>query len=76
MKHITGFQLDLTATNGNSGGPVFNWNTGKVFAVLQGAPVHASNIPVAGLAKGESIYRIINDGTLERFRSGPPNIPQ
>lgn len=69
-KYVTGFQLDLTATHGNSGGPVFNWATGKVFGVLQGAPVHAPNTPVAGIAKAEAIYRILNDGTLECFRSG------
>ena len=73
-KYVTGFQLDLAATNGNSGGPVFNWATGKVLGVLQGAPVHGKNAPVAGLAKAESIYLILNDGALERFRAGPPNL--
>jgi S1-C subfamily serine protease len=35
LKHLGGFQLDLTATNGNSGGPVFCLDSGKVFGVLQ-----------------------------------------
>jgi S1-C subfamily serine protease len=34
---VRGFQLDLTATNGNSGGPVFSLETGHVFGVLQEA---------------------------------------
>ena len=34
--HLQGFQLDLTATNGNSGGAVFSLATGKVLGVLQG----------------------------------------
>ena len=70
-KFVTGFQLDLTATNGNSGGPVFNWETGKVFGALASAPVHSEGNPVAGFTKAESIYRILDDGSLTRFRSGP-----
>jgi len=40
LQHLRGFQLDLTAANGNSGGPVFSLQTGKVFGVLQGGAVH------------------------------------
>jgi S1-C subfamily serine protease len=32
-ENVTGFQLDATATNGNSGGPVFSLTSGKVFGV-------------------------------------------
>ena len=32
-EHLRGFQLDLTATHGNSGGPVFSLATGHVFRV-------------------------------------------
>jgi S1-C subfamily serine protease len=39
-EHATGFQLDATATNGNSGGPVFSLSTGKVFGVLASGAMH------------------------------------
>ena len=36
QKDVRAFQLDARATHGNSGGPVFSWETGRVFGVLQG----------------------------------------
>jgi S1-C subfamily serine protease len=33
---VTGFQLDLRVTHGNSGGPVFSWESGKVFGASGG----------------------------------------
>ena len=39
-EHLRGFQLDLTATNGNSDGPVFCLATGHVFGALQSGPLH------------------------------------
>jgi S1-C subfamily serine protease len=52
-EHLRGFQLDLTATNGNSGGPVFSMATGRVFGVLQGGVMHPGGYPVQGLTKAE-----------------------
>ncbi len=66
---VTGFQLDITATHGNSGGPVFSWDTGKVIGVLQGAPRDEAGRAVPGLVRAESIFRLIRDGTLERVHS-------
>jgi S1-C subfamily serine protease len=66
---VTGFQLDITATRGNSGGPVFSWDTGKVIGVLQGAPTDESGQAVPGLVRAESIFRLIRDGTLERIHN-------
>ena len=34
-EHVRGFQLDLTATNGNSGGPVFSAETGRVMGFVR-----------------------------------------
>ena len=65
-EYVTGFQLDLTATNGNSGGPVFSWATGKVFGVLQSGAVTARGHVVPGIARAESVYKITNDDTIER----------
>ncbi|MCI0440560.1 MAG: serine protease [Chloroflexi bacterium] len=71
---VTGFQLDITATNGNSGGPVFNWNSGRVIGVLQSGPVRNQQA-VPGLARAESIYCMLNDGMLDRFKHEPPIPP-
>ena len=69
LQHLRGFQLDLTATNGNSGGPVFCLNTGKVFGVLQGGVIHpATGHAVQGLTRAEPIYPLFADDVLERLR--------
>ena len=73
LQHLRGFQLDLTATNGNSGGPVFSLNTGKVFGVLQSGAVHPeTGHDVQGLTRAEPIYPLFADDVLERLRKSPP----
>ena len=73
IEHLRGFQLDLTATNGNSGGPVFSLNTGKVFGVLQGGAVHPeTGLAVQGLTKAEPIYPLFADDVLDRLKQMPP----
>jgi S1-C subfamily serine protease len=72
VQHLRGFQLDLTATNGNSGGPVFSLQTGKVFGVLQGGAVHpATGHAVQGLTKAEPVYPLFADDVLDRLRRRP-----
>jgi S1-C subfamily serine protease len=72
LQHLQGFQLDLTATNGNSGGPVFSLQTGNVFGVLQRGVVHpATGHVVQGLAKAEPIFPLFADDVLDRLRSKP-----
>lgn len=66
-EHLRGFQLDLTATNGNSGGPVFSLATGKVLGVLQAGVMHPDGHPVQGLTKAEPIYPISDHDLLERM---------
>jgi len=36
LDRVRGYQLDLRATHGNSGGPLFCWDTGRVIGILQG----------------------------------------
>lgn len=68
-KHLKGFQLDLTATNGNSGGPVFSLESGKVFGVLQGGAVHPqTGHMVQGLTKAEPIYPVLEEKLLNHLR--------
>jgi S1-C subfamily serine protease len=72
LQHLRGFQLDLTATNGNSGGPVFSLQTGKVFGVLQSGAVHpGTGHAVQGLTRAEPIYPLFADDALDRLRQRP-----
>lgn len=66
-QYVTGFQLDLTATFGNSGGPVFSWASGRVFGVLQGGPQQQSGEPLHGIARAESIYKFIRENGVQRL---------
>ena len=68
---VKAFQLDITATFGNSGGPVFTWESGKVIGVLQGGPKQSSGEPLPGLARAEPVYRILRDGTVDRLKAQP-----
>jgi S1-C subfamily serine protease len=71
-EHLRGFQLDLTATNGNSGGPVFSLVTGRVFGVLQRGVVHPqSGHIVQGLTKAEPVYPLFADDLINRLLSMP-----
>jgi len=72
-EHVRGFQLDLTATNGNSGGPVFSLATGRVFGVLQGGVVHPGNKQIVpGLTKATPIYPLFDTDLIDRLVHGLP----
>jgi hypothetical protein len=64
---VLGFQLDITATNGNSGGPVFALATGQVFGVLQSGVLHTASRQPFGLTKAEPVYPLMTDDTVERL---------
>jgi S1-C subfamily serine protease len=66
-EHLRGFQLNLTATNGNSGGPVFSLATGHVFGVLQRGLSHPGGYLVQGLTKAEPIYPILEHNSVDRL---------
>ncbi|MBW8014789.1 MAG: trypsin-like peptidase domain-containing protein [Planctomycetes bacterium] len=67
-KHLKGFQLNLTATGGNSGGPVFSLTTGKVFGVLQGGVVDPRGMIVPNLTKAEPVYPVFEHNSLEEMK--------
>jgi S1-C subfamily serine protease len=72
-EHVRGFQLDLTATNGNSGGPVFSLATGRVFGVLQGGVIHPGTTHIVqGLTKAEPIYPLFDTDLVDRLARGLP----
>jgi S1-C subfamily serine protease len=64
---VKGFQLDLTATNGNSGGPVFSLQTGEILGVLQGGAMHPHGYAVQGITKAEPIYPLLQNDLIERL---------
>jgi len=68
---LDGFQLNVTATNGNSGGPVFPINSGKVFGVLTEGVVHPNGFIVQGLAKAEPVYPVVTSDFIRRLQDAP-----
>jgi S1-C subfamily serine protease len=73
---VRGFQLNLTATNGNSGGPVCSLATGHVFGVLQRGVTHPNGYVVQGLTKAEPVYPILEHDSIGRLLNGlPPDNP-
>jgi S1-C subfamily serine protease len=65
---VRGLQLDLRATHGNSGGPVFAVESGKVFGVLSSGIVTKDGY---NLAIAEPIYPIISKGEIDLLRNAP-----
>ena len=66
LKYLDGFLLDITATHGNSGGPVFSLKTGKVFGVLTRGVLDLGREIVPGIVKAEPIYPILE--TIPRLK--------
>jgi len=62
---VKAFQLDLRATHGNSGGPVFSVNTGRVIGVLQGGITDDYGSPL--FSRAEPVYRVIAANEVERI---------
>ncbi len=66
-EHLSGFQLDLLSAPGNSGGPIFDSATGKVFGVLQGGPVDPKGNPILGITTAEPVYPAFDQGLIEKL---------
>ena len=62
-KNVTGFQLDVRTTHGNSGGPVVSWSNGCVFGVLQSGL--SDQYGTFLFSRAESLYRLLDDGVVE-----------
>ena len=75
-RQLTGYQLDLTATHGNSGGPVFLVETGQACGVLQGGVFDQSRRLLPGITKAEPIYPLLWDNDLERFVNAPSSVEE
>jgi hypothetical protein len=68
QKSLKGFQLNLTATRGNSGGPVFSLDTGKVFGVLQCGTIDHKGEVVPNITKAEPVYPVFEHNSLEKIK--------
>jgi S1-C subfamily serine protease len=66
------FQLDKTATHGNSGGPVFNQNSQRVIGLLQGGILHPEGHLQPGLVRCEPVYKFLADNVVEFVKSRAP----
>ena len=64
-EHLKAFQLDLTATHGNSGSPVFNQANQKVIGVLQGGVVHPQGFLQPGLVRCEPAYKFLAGNEIQ-----------
>ena len=71
LEHLKGFQLNITATHGNSGGPVFFPETGKVFGVLQKGVRGQNGNFLQGITKAEPIYPVFEHDSLNRILKAP-----
>jgi S1-C subfamily serine protease len=71
LEHLKLFQLNLTATYGNSGGPVFSIGNGKVFGVLQGGIKDRQGNILAGLSRAEPVYPVANANDIDLIKSFP-----
>jgi S1-C subfamily serine protease len=71
LEHLDSFQLDLTSFEGNSGGPVFCANTGKVFGVLRsGIREPKKDQDIVGLSIAEPVYPAFQDQLIEKLLAG------
>jgi S1-C subfamily serine protease len=66
---LKGFQLGLVATHGNSGGPVFSVQSGKVFGVLKRGVANQEGEVLSGITMAEPVYPIIEPAIIEYARS-------
>jgi len=74
-EHIKAFQLGITATFGNSGGPVFSLKSGRVFGVLSGGPRDDAGAPLPGIAVAQPVYPVTTTELLAEMKSTPAGVP-
>jgi S1-C subfamily serine protease len=70
-EHLKLFLLNLIATYGNSGGPVFSVSTGKAFGVLHGGIADRQGNILPGLSRAEPVYPIVNSKDIGLIKSAP-----
>ena len=71
LRNLKFFQLDLTATYGNSGGPVFAAESERVIGLLQGGVIDSDGNMLPGITTAEPIYPIIGEKYLGLIKCLP-----
>ena len=71
VEYLRGFQLDLVATHGNSGGPVFRYDSGKVFGALERGVVGQDGKLIHGLCVAAPVYPVFEHDTVNRMLNAP-----
>lgn len=69
-EYLKGFQLDLTAAPGNSGGPVFSMESGKVFGVLSAGLGEL----VKTLVKAEPVHAVVTADNVAQVQTPPEEL--
>lgn len=72
LEALKGFQLAITATHGNSGGPVFSRETGQVLGVLTGGLVNRDGHLVSGFARAEPVYQVVRTQAMSALLNARP----
>ena len=75
-EHLSGFQLDLLSAHGNTGGPIFDPATGKVFGVLKGGPVDPKGNLILEITTAEPVYPAFDQGLIEKLLAHAIPAPQ
>lgn len=69
--YLKGFQLNLFATHGSSGGPTFAYNSGEVFGAVESNVIGPDLVPVQGMIKAAPIYPLLEGNSIERMLEVP-----
>jgi S1-C subfamily serine protease len=72
IQYLKGFQLNLVATHGNSGGPVFVFDSGKVFGALERGVVGNDGKLLQGLSVAAPVYPAFDHDTVNRMLNAQP----
>jgi hypothetical protein len=75
LDYLKGFQLNLFATHGSSGGPVFLYDSGKIFGAVESEVIGRDGKPVQGLTKAAPIYPALENDSVNRMLSAQPGQP-
>jgi S1-C subfamily serine protease len=71
VEYLKGIQLDLVATHGNSGGPVFRYDSGKVFGALERGVIGQDGKLIQGLCVAAPVYPVFEHDTVNRMLKAP-----
>lgn len=71
LDYLKGFQLNLFASHGSSGGPAFIYESGRVFGAIESNVIGRDGKPVQGMVKAAPIYPVLEHGSVRRMLEVP-----